>query len=877
METAYPITTPAAPWSLAAGKVAEHLGTSTDSGLSEAEAARRLTAYGPNEVAAAPVTSLWRILLRQFRGLVVALLAAAAILSFVLGDFIEGCAVLVVLILNAAMGFGIEWRATRSMEALRRLGRTRVRSLRGGRTLVIDAGELVPGDVVVLSAGDLVPADLRLLESAQLESDESALTGESAPVAKSDAPVPPGTPLAERTAMLYRGARITRGTALGLVVATGSTTELGHISTLVAQAKRESTPLEQRLDQLGNRLVWLTLGVAVITGAIGIASGKDVYLMAETALALAVAAIPEGLPVVATIALARGLWRMAERNALINRLSAVETLGATGIICTDKTGTLTENRLRAVVAILPGSGEIDLEGRPDPMPERLRHLLRIAVLCNNADDGAGESEPGVGDPLESALVAAATRSGMSLGEERERFPRIREVPFEAETRLMTTIHQTEEPQRWLIALKGAPEAVLEACAFQGDDRLHWEGENERLASEGLRVLAFAGKTVDQPDGDSFQSLEFAGLCGLIDPPRKQVAESIRECQAAGIRVIMVTGDQPQTGAAIARQIGLLSGDTDFPPLRGADFPAPEDMSAEIRDRILRTVVFARVTPAQKLQLVHLHQRSGAIVAMTGDGVNDAPALKQADIGIAMGLRGTEVAREAAEMVLKDDSFPSIVVAIAQGRAIFANIRKFVVYLISCNLSEIFVVGCATAFASSLPLLPLQILFLNLVTDVFPALALGVGAAGSDLMLEAPRPTGEPIVRSRDWRAALASGALIALATLAAHALDVRWFLRSPTDAVTVSFLTLTVAQLFHVFNMAGKRSSWWGSEVMRNPAVWVALAICAALIALAIQVPAIAKVLALRPPSPGEWLLIVGLGLVTVVAEWGRRLLTYRR
>ncbi|MCB1235478.1 MAG: cation-transporting P-type ATPase, partial [Verrucomicrobiae bacterium] len=709
--------------------------------------------------------------------------------------------------------------------------------------------------------------------------DESALTGESAPVAKSTAPNAPDTPLADRTSMLCRGGRVTRGTARGLVTATGLDSELGKISALVAGAKRESTPLEERLDQLGNRLVWLTLAVAAATAAVGVFSGKDLYLMARTALALAVAAIPEGLPVVATIALARGLWRMAERNALINRLSAVETLGATGVICTDKTGTLTENRLRAVRCVVPTAGEIDLEAREsaaDPDDET-RRLLRLGVLCNNAEPGAAGAN--LGDPLEAALLAAAAKAGIDPAAERGRFVRLRELPFESETRLMGTVHADDALDgARLVAVKGAPEAVLAACRLTPEERERWLAANDRLAGEGLRVLAFAGKTGADRGPDVFRDLDMAGLCGLIDPPRDDVPEAIRECREAGIRVVMVTGDQARTGVAIAGQIGLGEENGDAATvLQGSEMEAIDADSEDGRRRLLETSVFARVTPAQKLALVHLHQENGAIVAMTGDGVNDAPALKQADIGIAMGKRGTEVAREAAEMVLRDDAFPSIVVAIRQGRTIFSNIRKFVVYLLSCNLSEIFVVGAATVFFERLPILPLQILFLNLVTDVFPALALGVGHAGSDLMRDRPRPAAEPIVRPRDWRTAVAGGAMIAAATLGADLFAIRVLGQTPEQSVTVAFLTLAAAQLAHVFNMAGGRSPYLRSEIATNPAIWAAVAICAGLLGLATHLSALAGVLGLHAPGPAEWGAVAGFGSVPVVVEILRRLARRKR
>ncbi len=847
------------PWSRPAAEVASALEVDPAVGLSADEAGRRLATHGRNLLQEIPPASLWGLLGRQFRSLIVALLAVAAGLSFALGEAMEGVTVLIVLAINTGLGFLIEWRATRSMEALRQLVTLRVRVRRDGTVTEMAAGDLVPGDLILVEAGDIVAADARLVEAAELESDESSLTGESMPVAKSPAAVGEATALPERTNHLYRGSRITRGNGSGVVVATGLASELGKISSLVAQAEREVTPLEKRLAQLGGRLVWLTLAVAVATVATGILTGKEFAVMLRTAIALAVAAIPEGLPVVATIALARGLWRMAERDALINRLSAVETLGATGVICTDKTGTLTENRLTVRRVVLPEGGETELE--PASGRAELGRLLRLAVLCNNADGATG-------DPLETALLEAARRAGFDPGEIRRASPRLREAPFDSERRLMATIHR--DGGACEVAVKGAPEAVLAACRMDEAGRARWHRANERLADEGLRVIAVAGKAAGASDGDPFRDLEMAGLVGLIDPPRPDVPEAIRQCRAAGIRVVMVTGDQPRTGLAIARAVGLAPAEGAVAVIHGDEFDALE----ADEEGLAGGTVFARVTPSQKYRLVRLHQARGSVVAMTGDGVNDAPALKQADIGVAMGKRGTEVAREASDMVLRDDAFPSIVVAIAQGRAIFANIRKFVTYLLACNLSEILVIGAATIFARSLPILPLQILFLNLVTDVFPALALGVGPAGENLMNRPPRPAGEPIVRPREWRRIVADGLVIALATLGSYATALHGLGQGAEDAVTVSFLTLALAQIVHVFNMAHSHSSFFRSEVVRNPYMWAAIGLCLALLWAACHVAPLAAVLGLHPPSRDEWLVILGFGFVPAVYELLRRLAT---
>ena len=859
------------PWAIAANEVAGRLGVVVSEGLGDQEVRNRLSGYGPNRLFTAPRASLWQLLLGQFQNVIVALLAAAAGVAFALGDWLEGIAVVAVLLVNAGIGFVIEWRAVRSMEALRKLVVPQVRVRREGRLIEIPAQDLVPGDVVAVEAGDIIAADLRIVECAELQADESTLTGESEPVAKREAVLPKETDMADRNNLLHSGSRITRGTGIGIVVATGLASELGKISALVAQAEAdeaaESTPLEARLAHLGVRLLWLTLAVAVATFVAGWATGKDLALMLKTAIALAVAAIPEGLPVVATIALARGLWRMAERNALINRLSAVETLGATGVICTDKTGTLTENRMTVVRLVLPDSGELEFDRqRADELPQDAILLLEIGAFCNNAEEPGG-----VGDPLETALLAAAEEAGIDWERNREKFPRVREFPFESERRLMATCQRRAGTGTVEVSVKGGPEAVLAACRMTSEERQRWLNENERLAGAGLRILAMARKQVDSETADPYENLQFAGLIGLQDPPRADVPEAIAECRAAGIRVVMVTGDQPRTALAIAREVGLLDenevGARAAEVIPGHLFETLDPGKPADRERLLSGRVFARVTPEQKLQLVRLHQESGQVVAMTGDGVNDAPALTQADIGIAMGKRGTEVAREAGDMVLRDDAFPSIVVAVAQGRVIFENLRKFVTYLLACNLSEILVVGLATLFSQSLPILPLQILFLNLVTDVFPALALGVGKAGGNLMARPPRASGEPVMRNVDWRRVFQDGLVLAAATLGAYFWAVERLGMTGEEAVTVSFLTLALTQLTQVFNLADADSPLFRSEVVRNPAVWVAIGVCVVLLWMATAITPLAEVLGLHAPTSREWGSIFLFGMIPLA--WG--------
>ncbi|MGD9497985.1 MAG: cation-translocating P-type ATPase, partial [Armatimonadota bacterium] len=775
---------PAVPWARPAHELLEELSVDPAQGLTKAEVRQRLGRFGPNCIRAATAVSPWAILASQFRSLIMLLLAIAAAVAFVVGDSVEAVAIVAVIVINATIGFVTEMRAVRSTEALERLGRVPARVRREGTVEEIDAQHLVPGDIVLGEAGDVISADLRLLETSRLEADESALTGESVPVRKQVDPVPEDAPLAERLSMLYKGTAVTRGSGEGVVVGTGMNTELGLISALTESAEDTATPLEKRLDQLGRRLIAVTLGLIAIVVISGIMAGRDLVLMIETGIALAVATIPEGLPIVATTALARGMLRMARRNALISRLSAVETLGATSVIAVDKTVTLTENRM-AVRAIELEAGTIEVTGdvlsrdgdlllddeaiAADELPA-LAELLRVGALCNNASLGNGRDGElqATGDPMEVALLVAAAKAGIERAQLLERMPEVREEAFDSETNMMATVHRLDGGS--CAAIKGAPESVIATCAailtgdgereFGAEQREHWLRRNEELARSGLRVLGCARKRMDDAEGDAYAGATFLGLVGLIDPPRPEAAQAIAQCQHAGIRFIMMTGDQPLTALAIARDVGLVGEEASRDDvIEGRELRDVEKLPPEERARAREIHILARVSPEQKLDLIALHQETGAIVAMTGDGVNDAPALKKADIGIAMGRRGTQVAREAADMVLSDDRLETIVAAVEQGRVIFGNIRKFVLYLLSCNVSEVLVVSLAAMASMPLPILPLQILFLNLVTDVFPALALGTGEGERGIMDRPPRPHDEPILTRRHWIDLAVFGAL----------------------------------------------------------------------------------------------------------------------
>lgn len=857
------------PWSISPEEVLLQLEVTQEKGLSAGEVKRRLSRFGPNLLHQAKKRSAWRILFEQFRSLIVVLLVIAAALSFGFGDWVEGFAVLAVILINAIIGFIIEFKAVRSMEALHRLTKVTVKVRRDSELTEIPADQLVPGDIVTFEAGDLVSADLRLIQTSKLEADESALTGESVPTAKTLDVLPKDVLLADRTNLLFNGTLLSRGAGEAIVVATGMKTELGKISSLVEDAEVERTPLEKRLDDLGKKLVLLTVGITVVVVGAGLLGGKDFLTMVKTAIALAVAAIPEGLTIVATIALARGMRRMSKRNALINRLSAVETLGATNVILTDKTGTLTENQM-TVIRLVTSSGEVDVTSEVDAKNGSLiRKALEIGVLCNNAslpkNDDSGK---GVGDPTEVAFLSLGMRAGISQLELLKELPETREEAFDSETNMMATFHEANS--RFQVAVKGATKRVLAACSkistedgeqeLGEDTRNKWIAIGNDLAERGLRTLSLATKTVDSEDGSPYRDLTFVGLAGLLDPPRRNVSEAISKCQKAGIRVVMVTGDHKATALNVAQAVGLTSKEDQI-IIEAKDL----NLSGSDAEHILSAAVFSRVSPKQKLDLVSLYQKSGFVVAMTGDGVNDAPALKKADIGIAMGKRGTQVARDAADMVLKDDAFSSIVVAIEQGRIIFNNIRKFLIYLLSCNISEILVVTIAALVNAPLPLLPLQILFLNLVTDIFPALALGIGEGDPSIMQQPPRTTQEEIIEKSHWLKIGVYGLLITIPVLGAFFLAIKLEAVGPERAITVCFLTLGFAQLWHVFNVRDRDSDILRNDITRNPIVWGALLLCTILILMTVYFRPLGEILKVSDPGFCGWFIILTASLIPLV------------
>jgi Ca2+-transporting ATPase len=878
--------------------VSDHLGSDPRGGLSEQEAGQRLKQDGPNALRKAQQQRAWQILIDQFKSMVIIVLVIAGAVAFISQQWAEGIAIAAVLIVNAAIGFVTEWKAVRSMEALQAMRSDTIRVRRDGAEAEIDTEHLVPGDVVVLDSGDMAPADIRLLESNSLQVNESALTGESVPVQKQIAGVPADAPLAERTSMLYRGTTITRGSGEGIVVATGMRTELGRISALTESAEKETTPLQKRLNRLGRHLAWITLAIAAIIAGIGVFVGQDPRKMIETAIALGVAAIPEGLPIVATIALARGMQLMARRNALVKKLPAVETLGATRVIFTDKTGTLTENRMTLRRIVTPaGTATLDEEGgaaeEGDPL---LRRIVEVGVLCNNAslginrEEGPSKQDTEQGDPTETALLRAGLFFDIRREVLLEAKPERREVPFDAERMMMATYHQG--PDGLEVAVKGAPDRVLDACERLADQglakdrqldegaRREWHARAEQLAGEGLRVLAAADKIVADDSEAPYRGLRFLGLYGLLDPPRGDVRTAIEECRSAGIRVIMLTGDQPATAKAIAEQTGITA-DASARVIHGKDLKNPEHMDEGERRRLLETDLFARVSPEQKLHLVRLMQSAGYTVAMTGDGVNDAPALKKADIGVAMGIRGTDAAREVADMILQDDAFATIVAAVRHGRIIFNNIRQSVMFMLCTNVAEVIAVALAAVAGGfsqfPIPLLPLQILYLNVVTDIFPALALGMGKGEPGIMARKPRPRSESVLTPQHWQAIAGWSGLLAACVLGALTLAFYGLGFEPGRAVTISFLTLAFGKLWFVFNLRSPGTRLLDNDIVNNPYIGGSIVLCIVLLMLAIYLPGLSDVLRTEPPGWQGWGMLLPISMIPFLWGQARRAVQAKR
>jgi Ca2+-transporting ATPase len=893
-------------------KVVAALATDALRGLTDEEARARLERHGRNELAVEKPVPAWRRFLAQFQDVLVILLLVAAAVSAGLWLLerdtplpYEAIAIFAVVLLNATMGYVQETRAEAAVAALRAMSAANATVIRSGERRSVPAAEIVPGEVILIEEGNTIPADARLVESAALQTAEAALTGESLPVDKDPAPIAEDVPLGDRSNMVFSGTFATYGHGKAVVTATGMRTEMGRIAGLLKETAEESTPLQRELDRTGKALGLVVIAIAVVVivtiilaeDVRGAAALFDVLLLG---VALAVAAVPEGLPAVVTAVLSVGVRRMARRNAIVRHLRAVETLGSASVIASDKTGTLTKNEM-TVRAVVTASGRVVFEGsgyapdgavRPEgggpiegPLRLELERALAVADRANNATVQERDGRWSVqGDPTEGALLVAARKAGLRSERLDTWLPRVGEVPFSSERKLMSTLHQdAEQRERGIVFTKGAPDVLLSRCAFElvGDERRPLTPErraeileaNEALAGQALRTLGVAARWLTRealaehaarPDERVEQGLVFAGLIGMIDPPRREARDAIARARGAGIRAVMITGDHPRTAAVIAEELGIA---TDGRAITGAEL---EKLSLEAAARIAAEVsVYARVNPEHKLRIVDALRRTGAVVAMTGDGVNDAPALKKADIGVAMGIAGTDVSKQAADMVLADDNFTSIVAAVEEGRAIFANIRKFLRYLLSSNIGEVMTMFFGVILARQiglhaeggavvLPLLATQILWVNLVTDGAPALALGVDPPDEGLMRQPPRPAGEGVLTPRMWRGIVLVGAIMACGTLFVLDASLPGGLvpgsGSLPYAQTMAFTTLVLFQVFNVVNARSDERSAF-ARLFTNRWLWAAIAGSVALQALVVYTPALQRAFGTVGLSAADWAL----------------------
>lgn len=933
---------------LDAADAARRLATPMETGLDQAEAARRLELYGPNEIASARRPSFLRLLLAQFNNFIILLLIGAAAVSGLLGEWIDASAILAIVILNATLGVIQERRAEEALAALKKLAAPEAQVLRGGSRRAVPGPELVPGDIVFIEAGNFVPADLRLAEAVNLRLEEAALTGESVPVQKDAAVIlEADMPLGDRVNATFMGTLVNSGRGRGLVVATGMQTQIGLIAAMLQSVEKETTPLQKRLDGLGKVLGMAAMAVCVLVFLLGILRGHAPLEMFMLAVGLAIAAVPEGLPAVVTISLALGMREMVKRHALIRRLSSVETLGSTTVICSDKTGTLTQNKMTVTrlwadgqtLAVTGAGNSLDgkfLDGDRTVSGAEYPAMLTalwIGALNNDAHlEPSGEGQgPGrtyrlVGDPTEGALLAAAAKAGVLPRPLNQSYPRVAEIPFDATRKNMITVHHIFEPREadsspfdeshkdsgYVIAVKGAPDMVLNLCTrYQRRDdacapldeaqkRIVLEA-NEAMTRDALRVLGLAYRVVRElPDVSDIRQIEkdlvFVGLAGMIDPPRPEVAPALAEATRAGVRTIMITGDFPNTARAIADSIGLLR--PGHKVLTGKEIDALDD--GELKRDVELTDVFARVSPENKLRIVNALRANQEVVAMTGDGVNDAPSIKAADIGVAMGITGTDVAKESADMVLTDDNYASIVSAVEQGRIIYDNIRKFVFFLLSSNVAEIMIIFLAMLAGLPTPLTVIQLLWLNLLTDGAPALALAMEKGDPDIMSRKPRPPGEPVINASMRLGIIIQTCAQTGAVLTAFVLGLLWHLRGGSQlpaganplafllqydwrgldvqsAETMAFMTLSLCELFRAYTVRSERLSIFRLGVFSNRYMQYAVGLSIALLLLVVSVPFLQTVFNTHLPSVREWIVVLGLSFVPAAIEELTKLYLRRR
>jgi Ca2+-transporting ATPase len=856
-------------------QVVQRLSSDLHRGLGADEAAQRLQQYGRNAFPQGRRRTLPAMFLDQFKDFLVLILLAAGIVSLLVGEPLDAGVILAILLLNAALGVGQEHKASRELEALKKMAVPYVEVIRAAQTQEIQSEELAPGDLVILREGDFIPADMRLVESSNLLVDEASLTGESEPVAKQVAPLPPDTDLPDRKDMAYAGTHVSYGRGRGLVVATGPRRQVGQIAELLSREEQVQTPLQRNLAGLGKLLGGTALAICAcvfVAGIIDDPSRQNIFRMFMVAVSLAVAAVPEGLPAVVTIVLALGVRDMSRRHALVRKLPAVETLGSATVICSDKTGTLTQNRM--TIQQVYGSAELD-NRRPGGAESAGELLLKIAVLCNDSRVEGDDPAHRFGDPTELALVDYALKQGHDVERWRRQYPRLDEIPFSSDRKMMTTLNCLDG--RRLALVKGAPDVLLEHCGrYDGPDgprdldpakRQEIYRTLERMTNDALRVLAMAWKDMHGREALSEQDereLVFVGLMGMIDPPRQEVKEALREASSAGIGTIMVTGDNLLTAQAIGRQLGLMKEGDEAVTGRQLEQISDE----ELRDRVDRIRIFARVWPQQKLRIVEALQARGQVVAVTGDGVNDAPALKKAQIGVAMGIAGTDVAKEASDVILTDDNFATIVAAIEQGRVIFDNIRKFVVYLLACNLGEVFAIFVPILMGLKSPLAAVQILLVNLVTDGLPALALGIDAPEPDVMRRRPRDPAVGIVSRYHLGVIGFNSVFTTLSVLASYLLGI-WMegdWQEHKAGMTMAFVTLAIGELWRALSFRSERWNVWQIDPRTNLKLLGALGLSGAIVVLTILAPGMRELFGNQPLTAAEWAVAMGCSLIPFVA-----------
>lgn len=873
-------------------EVLSNLSTNVDSGLTKDEVNLRLEKYGTNDLKEENKKSFISKIIAQFSDFLILILIVAAIISFAVGEVKDAMVILSIVVINAFLGIYQEGKAEKALEALKKMASPNAKVIRDGNIEMVSAGNLVPGDIVSLDAGDIIPADLRLIESSNLKIEEASLTGESVPVEKkSNTSFDKEVSLGDRINMAYMSTSITYGRGKGVVVGTGHDTEIGKIATMIQTFENEMTPLQRQLNRFGKFLGLTTIFVSIAIFGIGLLQSRDLIEMFMISISLAVAAIPEGLPAIVTIVLSIGMGKMVKRNAIVKKLLAVETLGSTTVICSDKTGTLTQNEMTVVKVFTDGKildvtgigydpvGEFKLEGdkvSPKNIGD-LQTMLSIAALANDADlEKTTEGYRVVGDPTEGALITLAGKGNITRKDIHKEYPRIEEIPFDSDRKMMTTFHENYIPNKIVSFTKGAPDIIINRCnriSINGavdnfDPNLKKEvlNVNSHFSRDALRVLAFAYKEYNTLPNDispdiNEMDMTFVGLIGMIDPARPEAKDAIAKCKDAGIKTVMITGDYKETAFAIAKELGMAESIDEA--MMGEELNSISDK--ELNEVVKNIKVYARVSPEHKVRIVNALKQNGEITAMTGDGVNDALALKKADIGISMGITGTDVAKNTAEMILTDDNFASIVAAVEEGRIIFSNIKKFVYFLLSCNIGEILLVFTSIILGWEVPLLPIQLLWLNLVTDSFPALALGVEMGEPDIMQHKPRDTNESIINKNMMIGIAFQSIAVAVGSLLAYYWAMNRYPDNLVHARAITFATLITAELLRAYSSRSQKHTLFKIGFFTNKSMVYSTLFAFGLLLTLLYVPFMQDIFYTFPLGILDWQIVLSFAFIPLV------------